>query len=168
MKTLTIGNNTYEIVDEAARSDIDILKQGAITTDTTLTQEGKAADAKATGDAISAIPRVEVGDTQPTNEGVELWIDTTEGTEVIDIPEINDDEISTVDTWSSKKINDNDVYSGVTPPVSVFENKIWVDTSVQPAVIKRYNGTEWEAISSDASQSAALMYTEIEDLTAII
>ena len=165
MKTLTIGENTYEIVDEAARSDIEVLKQGAITTDTTLTQEGKAADAKATGDAIATIPRVEIGNEQPTDSGVELWIDTAEGTETYDIPEINDDEISTVDTWSSRKISDNDIYTGATAPTTVFENKIWVDTSAQPATIKRYNGNDWENISSGGS---ALMYTEIEDLTAII
>ena len=54
MKTLTIGGNTYEIVDEAARVDIEILKQqGQITIDTTLTKAGEAADAKAVGDALA-------------------------------------------------------------------------------------------------------------------
>lgn len=53
MKTLTIGSNTYEIVDEAARNDIEQLKNSEIPLDTTLTQSGQAADAKVVGDAIN-------------------------------------------------------------------------------------------------------------------
>lgn len=61
MKTLTIGNKTYEVVDETARAYIETLKESS-TVDTTLTQEGKAADAKAVGDAFKNIS-VEVDDT---------------------------------------------------------------------------------------------------------
>lgn len=54
MKTLTIGETTYEIVDEQSRNDIETLKQNpVIETDDTLTQSGKAADAKVVGDALS-------------------------------------------------------------------------------------------------------------------
>lgn len=49
MKTLTIGETIYEIVDEAARSSINTL------IDPTLTQEGKAADAKIVGDNIDSL-----------------------------------------------------------------------------------------------------------------
>lgn len=69
MKMLVIGDNTYEIVDEAARNNIKILqidvqtlKQSSgsgsgsniptFTIDDTLTQSGQAADAKVTGDKI--------------------------------------------------------------------------------------------------------------------
>lgn len=80
MDTLIIGENIYEVVDEAARIDIEELKQRAntsetdidnltqrldvteedlnkvklatITPDTSLSIEGAAADAKAVGDAI--------------------------------------------------------------------------------------------------------------------
>jgi hypothetical protein len=52
MKTLVINGVTYEIVDEAARNDIETLKLSTIATDTTLTQSGQAADAKAVGDAL--------------------------------------------------------------------------------------------------------------------
>ena len=62
MKTLTIGGNIYEIVDEAARVDIESLKQGAIAVDDTLSIKGMAADANATGDAINAVKTM-VGDT---------------------------------------------------------------------------------------------------------
>ena len=69
MKTLTIGGNKYEIVDEAARADIEVLKQGssAIEVDVTLSVEGKAADAKATGDAINVVKTL-VGDTSVSEQ----------------------------------------------------------------------------------------------------
>lgn len=77
---------------------------GNIPVDTTLTQANKPADAKTTGEAISSIPKVAIGTSSPTDEGVKLWIDTTSGMETFDLPEINDEEVSTTDTWSSKKI----------------------------------------------------------------
>lgn len=50
MHHVVIGSDTYEIVDQYAR------EHGAsIALDTTLTEAGKAADAKAVGDAIAAI-----------------------------------------------------------------------------------------------------------------
>ena len=55
MKTLTIGSNTYEVVDESARIDIETLKGVIVTPDTTLSVSGAAADAKAVGDKISDI-----------------------------------------------------------------------------------------------------------------
>ena len=55
MKTLTIGEVIYEVVDEQARTDIDNLKSSTMILDTSLSQSGKAADAKAVGDAINEI-----------------------------------------------------------------------------------------------------------------
>ena len=61
MKTLTMGGDTYEIVDANARADIETLKQNSgsdtavVEVDTTLSVEGMAADAKATGDAIAEV-----------------------------------------------------------------------------------------------------------------
>ena len=54
MKILVIGGNSYEIVDEQARTDIETLKD-ANTIDATLSHSGQAADAKATGDAINQL-----------------------------------------------------------------------------------------------------------------
>ena len=54
MKTLTIGENTYEIFDETARKNIGALQQATIP-DNTLSKAGFAADAKATGNAINQI-----------------------------------------------------------------------------------------------------------------
>ena len=61
MKTLTMGGDTYEIVDANARADIETLKQNSgsgtavVEVDTTLSVEGMAADSKATGDAIASV-----------------------------------------------------------------------------------------------------------------
>jgi lysophospholipase L1-like esterase len=48
MKRVVIGGKTYEIVDQYAR-------EHGVTIDSTLTQSGQAADAKATGDAIGGV-----------------------------------------------------------------------------------------------------------------
>lgn len=46
-----------------------------------------------------------VSSTTPTDDNVELWINPSE-TESFSIPEVKDDVINVVDTWSSKKISD--------------------------------------------------------------
>lgn len=81
--------------------------------------------------------------------------------------QIDDSAINSINTWSSKRISDNDIYTGELEPTTIFENKIWVDTSTTPATIKRYNGSSWESISSGA-EGLNLTYVEIEDLTTII
>lgn len=48
---------------------------------------------------------VEISTTTPTNERTGLWINPDDISGVISIPEIKDDEVSDVDTWSSKKID---------------------------------------------------------------
>lgn len=57
MDTLTIKGNTYEIVDAEAREQLAQMGQTGSTVeiDATLTQAGKAADAKAVGDALGEI-----------------------------------------------------------------------------------------------------------------
>ena len=47
---------------------------------------------------------VEISTTTPTNERTGLWINPDDISGVISIPEIKDDEVSDVDTWSSQKI----------------------------------------------------------------
>lgn len=54
---------------------------------------------------LDTIASVSVDDEEPVDESIDLWVDTSED-EYIPIPEIKDDEISTVDTWSSKKISE--------------------------------------------------------------
>ena len=48
---------------------------------------------------------VEISTTTPTNERTGLWINPNDISGVVNIPEIKDDEVSDVDTWSSKKID---------------------------------------------------------------
>lgn len=47
---------------------------------------------------------VEISETEPTDENVDLWVKPSSEEEV-KLPEIKDDEVSAVDTWSSQKIN---------------------------------------------------------------
>ena len=54
--------------------------------------------------AIKKVSTIAVSSTQPNDENVKLWINPEED-EVVNIPEIKDNEISVVDTWSSQKIN---------------------------------------------------------------
>lgn len=68
----------------------------AVALDTTLTHEGEAADAKATGDAISA---------------VKVQLD--------EIPKIDDTAITTTSPWSSKQIVDT-----LCPPIEETENPV--------------------------------------------
>mgnify|MGYP002559414564 CR=1 FL=1 len=68
----------------------------AVALDTTLTHEGEAADAKATGDAISA---------------VKVQLD--------EIPKIDDTAITTTSLWSSKQIVDT-----LCPPIEETENPV--------------------------------------------
>ena len=48
---------------------------------------------------------VEISTTTPTNERTGLWINPDDISSVVNIPEIKDDEVSDIDTWSSKKID---------------------------------------------------------------
>ena len=54
--------------------------------------------------AIEEYGAVQVTDTKPTNENVDLWIDDSKQEEFT-LPEINDSETNPYDTWSSQKIN---------------------------------------------------------------
>lgn len=53
---------------------------------------------------IAEAQEVSISETAPTNSGAKIWIDTSMSGEV-NIPEIKDDTTSSVDTWSSIKIN---------------------------------------------------------------
>ena len=48
---------------------------------------------------------VQVASEEPTNENVNIWINDN-SKESYTLPEIKDNEISNVDTWSSQKIYD--------------------------------------------------------------
>ena len=65
---------------------------------------------------------IEISEEAPTNERTGLWVNP-ESNEEINIPEIKDEEVSGIDTWSSQKINheidslkediDNIIYKGL-------------------------------------------------------
>lgn len=58
-----------------------------------------------TDSKVGAIKTIEVNKTKPTTDNAEVWINPNEK-DIITIPEVNDSLVNTVDTWSSKKIND--------------------------------------------------------------
>ena len=60
------------------------------------------------------------GDEAPT-DGSELWIDTSAG-ETFNIPEIDDDNVSLVDTWSSAKIKEMIDDAGVIVTMEEYNN----------------------------------------------
>lgn len=47
---------------------------------------------------------VQISDTEPTEERTGIWVDTS-STETFNVPEIKDNVVNDVDTWSSSKIN---------------------------------------------------------------
>lgn len=55
---------------------------------------------------IKSSKEIKISDTKPDNsDSSSVWINTKTNEKNINIPEINDDETSAVDTWSSSKIN---------------------------------------------------------------
>ena len=75
------------------------------------------------GDSVgSGDPSVHVGENEPTSEAVQVWIET-DSEESYCIPEIKDNEISTVDTWSSAKINRAISYTTAEQPTG----GTWID-----------------------------------------
>lgn len=57
------------------------------------------------GTEINKANTVAISDTEPTNENVAVWIKRNNSSS-INFPEINDASVSSVDTWSSKKISE--------------------------------------------------------------
>lgn len=53
---------------------------------------------------IAEAQEISISTTAPTNSGAKLWINLSEGNEIV-VPEINDTTTSSSDTWSSEKIN---------------------------------------------------------------
>ena len=65
---------------------------------------------------------VHIGADEPTSDSINLWVET-DSEESYNIPEINDDAVSNVDTWSSAKIHDAISYS----TDEVLTGGTWID-----------------------------------------
>lgn len=61
------------------------------------------ADVEALADTLGPYGAIAVGNEEPTEDAVKVWI-VPDSEEEIQIPEIKDSEVSAVDTWSSQKI----------------------------------------------------------------
>lgn len=101
-----------EIAVERARIDkFTTLPEGSTTGDAELQDirigyDGTTYENAGTAvrEQIKNVPRLEVGESTPTDDSVRLWINP-DGDEEINVPEINDSEVNPEDTWSSEKIN---------------------------------------------------------------
>ena len=118
------GGNDLEARDRAAAAEARMdtftsLKSGSTTGDAELVDIRVGADGtkyKNAGTAVREqvrnIHSIEVGTTQPTRDNTQLWINPNDYNTFY-MPEIKDDDINSVDTWSSKKINHEILYSSL-------------------------------------------------------
>ena len=90
---------------------------------------------------------------KPEDENINLWLDTelTEEDGIIRVPEINDNEISTEDTWSSDKIRKEiDLSASGLTEFSTLVNLIYpigsIYTSTQPTHPSTLFGGDWVQI----------------------
>lgn len=81
---------------------------------------------------------VEISTTTPTNERTGLWINPDDISGVINIPEIKDNEVSDVDTWSSKKIDN--VTGSLKEDISNKITKFYASSQGKPHLADSDNG----------------------------
>lgn len=81
---------------------------------------------------------VEISTTTPTNERTGLWINPDDISDVINIPEIKDDEVSDVDTWSSKKIDN--VTDSLKEDISTKITKFYASSQGETHITDSDNG----------------------------
>lgn len=81
------------------RNELDAMVNDAVTSPESTWSSEKI------GTEIDKANTVAISDTEPINENVAVWIPESTPSE-INLPEIDDASVSEVDTWSSKKIND--------------------------------------------------------------
>ena len=97
----TVAVDLEPVTDEInnVRNELDAMVNDAVTsTESTWSSEK-------IGTEIDRANTVAVSDTEPTNENVAVWIKRDKSSS-INLPEINDASVSSVDTWSSKKISE--------------------------------------------------------------
>lgn len=97
----TVAVDLEPVTDEInnVRNELDAMVNDAVTsTESTWSSEK-------IGTEIDRANTVAVSDTEPANENVAVWIKRDKSSS-INLPEINDASVSSVDTWSSKKISE--------------------------------------------------------------
>ena len=97
----TVAVDLEPVTDEInnVRNELDAMVNDAVTSPESTWSSEKI------GTEINRANTVAVSDTEPTNENVAVWIKRNNSSS-INLPEINDASVSSVDTWSSKKISE--------------------------------------------------------------
>ena len=121
---------TFDVYNGKDGTVVDGEGNSNISVDTTLTQSGMAADAKATGDAIAAINNITVSDIMPESD---IWIDTS-SSEVVNIPQIDDTAINENDTWSSSKISSTISSMTSIDDTTTSETSTWSSSKIAEAI----------------------------------
>lgn len=142
-----LSSNDYTNEEKQKLSSIDA---GATNTiiDSTLNIEGAAADAKSTGDALAELENLSfthIGDEAPSNEKVEIWVDTDEEPDLV-----IDETMLANGAVTSTKLADG----------SITEGKL--ATALKPKVLKDYVTPEmFGAVGDGVSDDSAYVATAV-------
>ena len=90
--------SSQQIQNKIDAIDVTDINDSAVSTESTWSSEK-------IGTEIDKANTVAISNTEPTNENVAVWI-KRDNSSSINLPEINDTSVSSVDTWSSKKISE--------------------------------------------------------------
>lgn len=131
------AENVVAWVDTSALANADTFTVPEIRDDTTNSVDTWSSS-KINNMIKYATKDVIVSESQPSASDTKLWIDRRPASEADSfmVPEIRDDSVNSVDTWSSSKINSmlevahKDVAVQKTRPAGT-DTKLWIDTSEQ-------------------------------------
>lgn len=158
LSKLKIFGKEYNFKDVSARENIDKNAKNISQTDAKVNETNESVSGlkklmNSFSEKISKLKGVIVSSEAPTDENVELWINTNE-TENFSIPEIKDDLTNELDTWSSKKINseltslENKTTKNLAGKVdkvdgkALSSNDYTTEEKIKLASLKNYDDTE--------------------------